>query len=370
MGLRVRDVAAALGLTVAQFRNTRISAKQMAGAVEAALAKKGAAPLAAQLLSFDSIIGRAKEGILSLFDGLGPAIKPFMESVSSLFGEFNKGSDATKGLKPVVQDVMTAVFGYATKAVNAIHALGKAAVPVALQIWKFGTSEPILRGLKVAFTVIGVAVALLLVPLAAIVAVGSLAVAAFVAIHVAAVWLAGTVAGAWDSVTTAIPRALGAAWAAIVEWIDGASTAGADFVGSIVSGIVGGNGLLVAAIKGMGKLALGAFRAVFDMHSPSKILLHDGEHNMAGAVATGVDRGADKVEASMERLGPSDAPIGAARGGSSRRETRETSRGSGARTFQFNNCTFGGDTTEEKVDSWMSDWWRRMSASDPEPEAS
>jgi len=128
MGLQTADLAKAMGLTPAQFAKAKLSTEQMSKAVEIALKKKGKGPLDDMMGSWPVIIAKAKAGFMSLFGGLGPAVKPFMAAVRGLFGNFNKGTPIIKTLQKVFTEVFGTLFKYATKAVTAISGFVKANV--------------------------------------------------------------------------------------------------------------------------------------------------------------------------------------------------------------------------------------------------
>jgi len=359
MGLNMRDVAAAAGMSEHQFKTAHLSAQQMQKAIEAALAKKGAGPLEELGLTLPAILQKAREGFLSLFNGAGPAVKLFMQAVKSLFGEFNKGSPAIKGLKPIVTDVLTTLFGWATKAVNAIHAVvtglmnagksggllsGAIAVLKAgwgalIAIWNVTTTvlapiigfikaifsnAMVLSGLKTVFSVIaGVIVGVVV------------AIATFLAVTAA---IAGVVAGA-------IGALVGLASAAI-------DVAG-DFVSGLVQGILNGGGAVAAAVSNLANSALGAFKGVLGIASPSKVMLEHGEENIAGAAATGIDKGSGKVKASARRMGDAAVPDGGARG--------PGPGGKGAGIYvDLRGSTFNG-TDEGLIRRVMTKVWEELS---------
>lgn len=376
MGLRITDITSALGMTLQQFRAARVSAKTMGEAIEKALAKKGAGPLAMQTLSLSNTIAKVKEGFYSLFDGLEPAIKPFLASVRSLFSGFMKGGSTINALKPIVTSVMSTIFGWATRAVNAIHAMGIALVNSTKSGGMLAGVVIVLKAGWTALSAIFSAVVAALTPIynilkriftSALVLDGLKAIFTVLAFVVVAVVVAiGVLLGVIAAVAGVVAGAIGA----IVGFITAAIGLGADFVMSIVTGIQKGAGALVASIKDLGNKALDTFRSVFDMHSPSRILVRDGDENIAGAAAMGVDKGRPKMEAAMERLGPEDSPLagGSSRSGGRTQITTDKGNGLLQKVFHFHNCIFGGDLNEEKVDAMMSAWLERTSRGAPEPE--
>ncbi len=116
MGLSVADLGGKAAVA-------KMSAAELTKAIEKALVKKGKDPLSEMAMTWPVIFAKAKEGIMSLFDKLGPAVKPFMAAVKSLFAEFSKGGGVINTLKLIVTSVMTTLFSWATSAVKAVHSL-------------------------------------------------------------------------------------------------------------------------------------------------------------------------------------------------------------------------------------------------------
>ncbi len=366
MGLRVEDIAQALGMTTAQFKTARLSAKQMAEAVQKALATKAAGPLADLMLTFPVLVGRVKEGFLSLFDKLGPAVRPFMRAVKELFDKFSKGGSVIAALKPIVTSVMSTLFGWATRAVGALSWFvsafmkagkaggvlsgvvgvlkaawsGLAAVfglvmaelaPFMPAIKRFLTSAAFLNQVKNAFTAIAIVIGV----------VGG-AVLILAAIMIAPlVMIAGVLIG------------VGVAIGALVDVaVDAASSIGGAFSGlgsMIVSGLVGGLdfGAFASKMAGLAQAGLTAFKGAFGMASPSKVMKKAGEKDIAGAAATGVDKGVDKFDASMAKLGPPEEGEGGGKGGKGKKgETRHYH-------FHYAGPADDADTFFEKAAQWV-----------------
>jgi len=357
LGLKTADLARALGMTEQQFKRAKLSADQMNTALQKALQQKGAGPLEELGMTFPVIMAKAKEGLLSLFDKLGPAVKPFMAAIKSLFGEFSKGGSVINTLKPIVTSVMTTVFAWATSAVNAIRtmvremsgaqkgtgffaiAIGalKVAWAALVQIWRTVSAAlaPVVAMLKAIFTnamVLTGLKAIFGVILGVIVAV-VVAVAAFVAVL-------GTMAGVVSGAIAAL-YGLGA----------GALGAAADFVGGLVAGILGGAGSVADAVKSLASSALSAFTGALGINSPSTIMLEHGEENIAGAAAMGVEAGTPRVAKAMTKMG--EQPAGTPKGGAAK------GAGGSGPSIEFNDCTFIG-TDESLIRRVMSKVWEEL----------
>lgn len=384
MGLQAKDVAAQLGMTPEQMAKARVSAVDMGHAIERALSQKGAGPLEALGSTFPVILQHAKEGLLSLFDGLGPAVAPFMAAVKSLFAEFNRGGAATNGIKPIITSLFSTLFGWATRAVTAIHGIvsaftgtgegGSAAGKVLKGVWDrvvatFWTvatavqpiisafkailsNATVLTGLKAIFVGLAVVVGLVVLPFLAIVAV--------IALVVAGIGLAvGYIAAGIAFVLGAVIGLAADVWGALSGFVSGALDAASGFVGGLVDGITAGAGAVVDAVKGLASSALGAFTSAFGIHSPSTVMLEHGEDNIAGAAASGVEAGTPRVERAMAKLGPT---VGTgAQGGNGKGGAQ-----GGERTITFNNCTFG-EVKEETFRAWMARYLDEESSGGPEP---
>ncbi len=119
------------------------------------------------------------------------------------------------------------------------------------------------------------------------------------------------------AVWTAVGAFLGfvsEAGGALAEWISGAATAAYDFVAGLVDGIANGAGAVIGAVKGLGEAALGAMAGIFDSHSPSKVMLSMGQHDIAGALGTGIEAGTDDVHGAASGMAGA-AVKGASSGG-------------------------------------------------------
>lgn len=306
MGLSTTDLAAAMGMSQEAFAKAKISADQMNTAITKALAKKGAGPLEDLGNELPNILQKAREGFLSLFSDLGPAIKPLMTEVKSFFGEFGKGGAAIKILKPIVTSVFSTLFSWATTAAHAVHvgflmiAIAALRVYIAIKpvvdwIKKIATSAAFLTGVKVVLLAIGASVLTIISPFLIMIATVGALVAAF-----------GAVIAVIAEVVGIIVEFVSDAGSALADWASGAADAAANFVAGLVNGIVSGAGQVVSAVKGLASSALGAFTGALGIKSPSKIMLEHGEKNIAGATATGIDKGSAKVDDAMARMASSE----------------------------------------------------------------
>lgn len=330
MGLSLKDIGGQAALS-------KMTAEQLHEALAKAMAKKGAGPLADMALTFPAILQHAQEGLRSLFGNLGGPVKAFMKSVSALFGEFNKGSPVIKQLRPMVTAVFTTLFSWATKAANVVRDVIKAFAGTG----KPGMITTLVNGLKAIF---GNAMVLKgIVAIFKVIAVVIGVVVAIVGALVAAFALAAAgVAGAAGMISDAL-------------------SAIADIGGQIVDGLTSGldPGAFVAKMAGMASAGLASFKSILGIASPSKVMLEHGEDDIAGAAATGVDKGGDKMDAAMSGLGapPKGKAASASKG--------KSSKGSGGDTYNF---YYSGPADEapsffEQANQWL----QTMRDEAPEP---
>lgn len=317
MGLSSKDVT--LALKEMGVKGTA-SADQVGMAVEKALAKKGKGPLEEMAMTMPVMLAKLKEGFLSLFEGLGPSVKPFMTAVQSLFGQFTRGKAPMKALRAVVTEVFGTIFRYATMAVKAVSAFVKEnftaknvastwndiktrvaqVVNVLGKVWSvmgpIVTSKPFLDSLAMVFKIIGVVV---------LVTVSAMA----------------TLSAMMGALAAAVMFLGGALWSAIGSLINlAAAGIGAvnEFVAGLVQGILNGIGDFVAAVSAMASAGLAAFKSIFQINSPSAVMDQMGGHVAEGA-AQGVEGGQGRVEGAATKLGAGmiGATAGGAKGGKS-----------------------------------------------------
>lgn len=320
MGLQTTDLAAAMGMTVAQFQKAHLSAEQMQKAVEKALQKKGKGPLEEMALTFPVILMKAKEGLMSLFAKLGPAVKPFMKAIKELFGNFNKGTGGIKALQKVFTEVFGTIFKYATMAVkvvakfvkenftaknvgsvwasikSAIKTVVTTLTPVIAVLKLFLTNSMALKGIKTVLVVI--------------IAVIGFVVGIFVLLAATVVTVAGVIIGGVASFVGFLVGGAQNIIAKVGELIDYMSGAG----GSITDGLVGGldPGAFISKMASMASQGLAAFKSILGIASRSKVMMKMGGFAAEGASA-GLEKGADKVGDSAAKLG--GAAVGGAAGG-------------------------------------------------------
>jgi hypothetical protein len=341
----LRELAAAAGMTVAQFKQAHLSAQQMEAAIAKALQKKGASSLEAMMLSFPVMLEKLKEGIGSLFSDLGPAIEPFLKAVRGLFGEFGKTGAATKALKPIVTEVFATLFKYATMAVNAIHQVilgfmgtknakgpwaevGKAIRTVVDHIVALAKNKTVIEGLKVAFVVLAGAVFIAMLPFMLFAAAGLVLWGVIALIVTGLIYAAGVVSEFVGEVEDAIGNLPGML-----------SQAGANIIGGLVSAL--DPGPFIAKMLSVAQAGLAAFTGFFGIHSDSAVMMKMGGH-VVGGLTTGVEDAAPAAQAAVGAVvNPAALKLPSAGGGKA------------GKSIAFTNCTFGGDLTESIVRGWV-----------------
>ncbi|HVE13958.1 MAG TPA: hypothetical protein VNI01_11225 [Elusimicrobiota bacterium] len=305
MGLNIEDLGG-------QMAVSKMKANELTAAVTKALQVKGAGSLAALGDTWDVIKMKAMAGLNSIFGGLtgakGP-VETFMGAVKSLFSEFNKGSVLVSALRPIVTVVFTKLFEWGTLALNAIHK-GFLMVTIAaltayiymrpLLVWiaQFVSSANLLRGVAIIFALLAVPWVVLAAAMLVVTVVIGAVIGVVAALAAAFVYVVGAIAGFVASIGSAFADAYAAATGAGWSIVDG-----------LVAGVMAGAGRFAEAMRGMAATGLSAFEGLFRIGSPSKVMLEHGQKNIAeDALATGIDKGADKVDASMGRLGGGTKP--------------------------------------------------------------
>lgn len=361
-GLGVQDLADAMGVPIEKLKTMQITADQAGEAIQRALIEKGNSALTLFSQSWASIKAKIGEGIEDAFEDLGDLVGPFMTEVQALASEFYKGGLGARILAVIVREVLEPAFRIATAAVRWLHMAALqmtiAALKVyialkptiaAVQEWAANskTLQLVLDNLVPILKLVGALILAFWAPIGGVVVAFALMAAAIIAVIGALISLA-------DAIGTFIGDTLGE----LDAWIEGGNTAGSNFVRSIVTGIKSGAAYLAEAVGDLAKTALDSFRNPLQMKSPSRVLVKHGRDDMAGAVATGVDKGADDVERAMTRIA---APPKGGKGG-----------GRGGRWAKLADkieIIFQGSARDfPSFRDQMEQWLDEQAASGPEPE--
>lgn len=314
-----------MGLTVADLGGktavAKMKAGEMAKAIEAALARKGAGRLDQMGSTFEVIAMKAKEGLGSIFSGLGKSVEPFMASVKSMFAMFNKGGPMVAILKPIVTSVFGTLFSWATRAVNFVHGafqqivIAGLKVRIAIQpivvafrmlsaeVGKAITASGLFSGKSSALaTVLGFVKTVLVNTFLTAVT----AVTGFIRILAAMAGFAGSVIAKVRGIfkNLSLPSLAGAA---------------GTMISSFIAGIMGKLGAVVASMASMGAAAKKGLLGALGIASPSKVAL-EAAGNVTGSFADKVDDGKGAVQKSFDGMvkapGPSKSSGGASKGSS------------------------------------------------------
>lgn len=249
--------------------------------------------LGANAQSAGSMVTAVLEEMTILALKVAIAVKPAARYVSQLWDSMMAGGGAATTLNVIKAGVVAMGAAFVVAGVMAVNALLPVASAVLAATW------PILA--------VG----------AAVMALGF-------------IWfqwgdtIKAALASAWGAVSSffgGIPGAISGAWSAFTGFLSsvggalsglGASAleAAGNFIQGLVNGITGGVGMVIDAIKGLASSALGAFKSILGIASPSKVMLQMGGYTAEG-FAGGMDAGAAVVESSASTLAA--APVEAAK---------------------------------------------------------
>ena len=328
LGLRVSDVAAALGMTVAQMKNARLSARQMAEAVQRALAVKAAGPLGELMLQWPNLIQKVKDGFASLFEKAGPDVKAFMKEMAKLFSMFGRGTPQMKAMQKVVTEALRAILKWGAEAVKFIAKWARENLTAAkiANAWKtvksvFGTVASVVKAVVKVFVALWpiikiVAVVGMILVGAALLIVGALLAVMAIVVAVAALLVGGLVA-AIGAVIDAFSGLSKGSKGAVTAWGEG-----------LIAGILSFAGSAASAAASVAGGIVGAFKSALGIASPSKVMMKMGGYASEGA-AVGVEKGADRVEGAGAKLG------GAMAGGAAGAANGSNARGKGGLSVTF-----------------------------------
>lgn len=267
-----------------------------------------------QLLSLGTQFQKFKENVGDLFEDV--EIEPFLKGLHDVLSIFDSTTQTGATMKKVITEVFNSIFTVASKvfpyvkvfllgmllALIRVHLFLKQIAPTLKEAFSY---IPDLNWLGLAGT-LGKSLLYVLLALAGafavVIGLVLLAASPFIAL-VAAIGLLvyAVVAGvSWiiDAISELGPAAVEAA---------------GNFISGLVDGITNGVGFVVDAIKGLAGSALTAFKSVFGIASPSKVMAQMGGDMTAG-LSMGLDSGADKAQASLAGV---VSPAQAAGGGGS-----------------------------------------------------
>ena len=312
MGITVDEVAKKMGVSASdlsnQLKNGTVNATKFGDALNNALIEKGKGPLEKMGMSLGNLGSMLKEYIGNMFEDMQGPVYDFLGAVKDAFGVFSQAKPSGQAMKTGIQSVITKILEYATKLIPIMKhffldmiIFGLKAYIAIKPIIKWvkdfiasATGMAILSalwdGLKTALMLVGGAIALV---------VGLFVVMTGIGVAVGAgIWALAAIISTFVSDTIA----------ALIGWVPAAWDAATDFVKGLVDGITNGAGLVIDAVKNLGKSAIGAFKGVLGISSPSKIMVEHGENTGEG-VAQGISNKTKDVADASGDLG------GAASGG-------------------------------------------------------
>lgn len=312
-----QDVAASMGISLktlqSQIKAGSVDAKKFGDAIQDALIKKGAGPLARAGMSLTNVWAKFQENISKLFEDV--EVGPFLEQVKDLFDIFGQGQNSGKALKSGIGGFFKEVFASATKVVPLVrHFLLDTVIfgikayialkPMLVWFASLKQNHTVMLVVSKAF----VALKAVLITIGAVIGVVIAAFAVMVATGVAvgvSMWaLIGTFLEVSQKITDTI-----------TGLVSSALEMGTNFVSGLVAGITGGIGKVVGAVKGLADGAKNTFVDFFKIGSPSKVMAELGGH-LGSGVVQGLDGSQQDVNASSISLGKM-AVGGVASGGAS-----------------------------------------------------
>jgi hypothetical protein len=220
------------------------------------------------LFDTETVTGKGLHDTLTaIFDGVFKAAAAALPYVkTALKGVFIIALQVAIALKPIIKAIKDAFGGDSKSGVDsfasALSTVGEVLGTVIGWLAKLVTNTEFLQGVKYTFYGIAVVVGLLAAGVA-------LLVAPLYALGAAFVYVLG----------------LGA------EFVGWALNAGSAIVNGLLDGVLGGGEAFGKAVAQVAMKGLASFKAVFGIHSPSKVMAQMGKHMMAG-LDMGIDLGA------------------------------------------------------------------------------
>lgn len=358
-GVQMQDlfqsIAAATGKGVkqveAELKAGKISAEVGVAALTKTIDKKFGALAGKQLLDFGNQVQRFKDNIGRLFEDVDTG--PFLEALKTVADLFDTSTTAGNALKESVTAIFDGLFSAAAAALPYVKTLFKGLIIIGLQFY-IGL-KPLLKALGLigttakgsgdgtktlaaAMTKVGEVVGFVTGIFAKFLAHKPVLVALGIA--------AGLVVLPFILMQAAITAVIGAfvgllaIGASIGSWLLNlgaeAWNAGTALVDGLIKGISDAAGKLVATVQNLGKQAVTAFKDVFQIHSPSRVMAGLGT-NLSLGLAQGIAAGAPAVNDNMTAVLEPIAPPRVA--GSSQGTTSTVTVSGNTFTFVLPNVT-------------------------------
>lgn len=312
-----QDVAAAMGISLkdlqAQIKAGTVDAKAFGDAIQDALIKKGAGPLARAGMSLTNVWAKFTENISKMFEDID--VGPFLEEVRSLFdifgqaqpsgqamksaigGFFQQTFNVAKAVVPYVKHFLLDLVIYGLKAYIALRPITRWFLDLRSNATVMLVLSKVFQGLKVAVATVAVALGVVVAVFAAVVAASAL-----------------VATGIWSLIGSIV--AVGASIAETLSGlVEGAINWGRDFIAGLVGGIKNGASAVIDAVSNLATSAKDAFKNVLGIHSPSRVMMQMGSFAGQG-VADGLTAAVPDVHGAASSLG-SVAASGVASGAGS-----------------------------------------------------
>lgn len=318
-GISEPEFLKALGMTPQNFAAAKkagtLTGAKISDAIVKAINIKAGGALGAQMDELSTIVTKAKDGFMHLFEDVDPA--PLIDGLKEFFSIFDLANPSGQVIKATIVTVFNALYKITGKVFEAMRVGFLHLIIWGLQAALFVKQH--FGAIKAAL--IGVGVALLVV-------FGPAALAALAAFTMA-MWGAAVatiaanlplllIAAAIGLVTAAViyfwPQ-IKKAVSAVVEFAEKGWDAASNFVSGFVNGIVGGIVRAEQAVANMGTAVLDKVRGLFKSHSPSQVMFEIGAgipEGMAGGIRGGTGAA---VGASADMSGDVMGAAASGRGG-------------------------------------------------------
>lgn len=312
-GITEEELLKHLGMTPRAFelarKNGQITGTQIADAMVAVLGEKAKGPLEGQMGELATVTTKAKDAFLHLFDGVEP--KPLVDGLREFFSVFDAANPSGK----VIRDTIGGAFNFIFRVAGTVFVWLKNAF-LHLMIWGLQAAlfvKPLIAsfkewfqqhdGLNILMTSLkGLGIILGSVAAFFILVTGT-AIAFGAAVNIAFGVIIAAVVGGVGYIVGLVPRA----GEALGDLAFHAVEAAKGFVDGLVNGIKNGVGLVVDAVKNMGKGAWNALKSTLGISSPSKLMFEAGMHTSEG-FAGGIAAGTGSVEDSSSRMSAAAVP--------------------------------------------------------------
>lgn len=290
MGIQVSDVAERMGVSSKELagglKAGTVDAQKFGNALQEALQKKGAGPLANMTGDIGTLVTKAKESFSRMFDDIN--IEPAMAQVKSFFSILDDAQPSGKAMKSAITGAFNFIFSTAAKVIPYVKHFFLDVIILSLKTYIYLKKHwtDIKAAFMGAWAVLKIVGALLALSVSLMIAPAVAAVAAITGIATAIMYLIGKGLQAQEI--------------------------GKSFVSGLVQGITDGFGIVKDAAVNLGKAAMSGIKGVLGIASPSKAMMQFGVHT-SGGMAEGIRGGTSEVTAASEDMG--EAAIGGAASG-------------------------------------------------------